>query len=120
MCVAFDPEVIYNNVFFSTNKTKLFKYDIVDFCSILEKQVTTNIKININYKHVYFDFDQGTIDSFFKAYSDVFNKMGNEIFITKKIEEEQLNIINSVYKDSIVIKALENARKIFCEKQIAL
>lgn len=119
MCVAFDPEVIYKNAFYAieANKpfVKLLKRDIVVFCSILEEEITKKSSENSKYKYVYFNFDQNTLSSFYEDYFGKFNVIGDDIFSSEAINEQEIDRINRNY-DDYVKSALKKARDVFKNK----
>jgi len=103
------------NAFFvddSESIDKLLKKDIVRFCSILEDEVTKNDDKDLNYRYIYYDFDDYTYNSFRKAYFGIFSVVGDNIYLNENIKREQLVRINSRYDDNI-IQALSKTRDQF-------
>lgn len=117
MCVSFDPETIYKNAFYTykRNYSMLHKSDIVDFCNILMSEVSKKSKINVMYKYVYFDFNQRTLKSFYENYFGTFNIIGEDIYLSNQIEENEIRKVNMFYDDCIK-EALANTREIFKDK----
>jgi|GEM_PF-3552973 len=122
MCVAFNPETVYKNAFF-TNKgsspiSKLMKSDIANFCNIIEEEVMKNFVINNIYEYVYFDFNKQTLSSFYEAYFGIFSEIGDVIFLNEKLSPEDIYEVNKIY-DKQIKESLKDARRRFQECIVA-
>lgn len=114
MCVSFDPETIYKNAFFAYKRENymLYKSDIVEFCNILLNEVSKKSEENIKYKYVYLDFNRNTLTSFYEDCFGTFKIIGDDIYLNKAIEENEIRKVNIAYDDCIK-KALADTRGIF-------
>lgn len=114
MCVLMGPEVIINNAFYAKrNEVQPFlEIDALRrFCNILYDKITGDNESGISYKYVYFQVDKADVEEFCNI-DDQFIRGIDKVFCTRKVEEYELEKINSVYEPEIRTM-LKNAREVF-------
>ena len=120
MAVSFDPEVIYKNAFYAFKRDNclLFKHDIVKLCNTLIEEISKIPGQNTEYKYVYLDFNKHSLESFFRNYFGTFNLIGEFIYISKEITEEEIKEVNDPYAECVQ-KAINATRQIFHDSSIS-
>lgn len=114
MCVLIGPEVIINNAFFAKgNEMQSFLEvnALKTFCNILYDKITGDNESGISYKYVYFQVDEIDVEEFCD-FNNQFMRGIDKIFCTRKVEEKQLEEVNSIYAPEIQVM-LRNAREAF-------
>lgn len=116
MCVLMGPEVILNNAFCAKKDKELPFLEnnaLRRFCNILYDKITGENASGIRYKYVCFQVDEADVEEFCDT-DNRFVKGIDKVYCKKKVDEETLQKINSIYEPEIQIM-LKDAREAFAE-----